>query len=62
MNYMELEMPKNNPWKENLPNHQKLKIRSIKRVEIPKNKIEPKFEEKQLEIVFKQEYIQLSLF
>ena len=55
-------MPKNNPWKENLPNHQKLKIRSIKRVEIPKNKIEPKFEEKQLEIVFKQEYIQLSLF
>jgi len=55
-------MPKDNKWKENLPNHQKLKIKSIKRIEIPKKKLEKNIEEKQLEIIFEQEYTQLSLF
>ncbi len=55
-------MPKDNNWKENLPNHQKLKIKSIKRIEIPKKKLEKNIEEKQLEIIFEQEYTQLSLF
>tara|TARA_B100000029_G_scaffold509731_1_gene599573 strand:+ start:8467 stop:8646 length:180 start_codon:yes stop_codon:yes gene_type:complete len=59
---MELKMPKDNKWKENLPNHQKLKIKSIKRIEIPKKKLEKNIEEKQLEIIFEQEYTQLSLF
>ena len=55
-------MLKDNNWKENLPNHQKLKIKSIKRIEIPKKKLEKNIEEKQLEIIFEQEYTQLSLF
>ena len=62
MIYMELKMLKDNNWKENLPNHQKLKIKSIKRIEIPKIKLEKNIEEKQLEIIFEQEYTQLSLF